>query len=45
MADKIKLHYAILLVEVGLLTGFVSVLPGLALDHEIIRLIFLPVLL
>jgi Na+/H+ antiporter len=45
MADKIKLPYPILLVGVGLLIGFVPVLPDLALDPEIIFLIFLPPLL
>ena len=45
IADKIKLPYPILLVGVGLLIGFVPVLPDLALDPEIVFLIFLPPLL
>ena len=45
IADKIKLPYPILLVMVGLLIGFVPVLPDLAIDPEIIFLIFLPPLL
>ncbi len=45
VADKIKLPYPILLVGVGLVIGFVPFLPDLALDPEIIFLIFLPPLL
>lgn len=45
VADKIKLPYPILLVMVGLVIGFVPVLPDLAVDPEIIFLIFLPPLL
>lgn len=45
VADKIKLPYPVLLVGVGLVIGFVPVLPNLALDPKIIFLIFLPPLL
>jgi Na+/H+ antiporter len=45
IADKITLPYPILLVAVGLVIGFVPVLPDLALDPDIIFLIFLPPLL
>jgi CPA1 family monovalent cation:H+ antiporter len=43
--DKIKLPYPILLVAVGLVIGFVPFLPNLALDPDIVFLIFLPPLL
>lgn len=45
MADKLRLPYPILLVAVGLFIGFVPVLPDLALDPEIVFLVFLPPLL
>lgn len=45
IADKLKLPYPILLVMVGLIIGFVPALPDLALDPEIVFLIFLPPLL
>ena len=45
IADKIKLPYPILLVGVGLVIGFVPALPDLALDPEIVFLIFLPPIL
>ena len=45
IADKIKLPYPILLVGVGLIIGFTPQLPVLALNPEIIFLIFLPPLL
>jgi Na+/H+ antiporter len=44
-ADKIKLPYPILLVLVGLVIGFVPILPDLALDPDIVFLIFLPPIL
>jgi CPA1 family monovalent cation:H+ antiporter len=43
--DKIKLPYPILLVGVGLIIGFVPFLPNLALDPDIVFLVFLPPLL
>ena len=43
--DKIKLPFPILLVGVGLVIGFVPFLPNLALDPDIVFLIFLPPLL
>ena len=43
--NKIKLPYPILLVAVGLVIGFVPFLPNLALDPDIVFLIFLPPLL
>lgn len=45
IADKIKLPYPILLLMVGLVIGFVPALPDLALDPEIVFIIFLPPLL
>jgi Na+/H+ antiporter len=45
IADKIKLPYPILLVGVGLVIGFVPALPDLAMNPEIVFLIFLPPLL
>ncbi|WP_018613258.1 Na+/H+ antiporter [Segetibacter koreensis] len=44
-ADRIKLPYPILLVVVGLIIGFVPVLPDLELNPEIVFLVFLPPLL
>ena len=43
--DKIKLPYPILLVAVGLVIGFVPFLPNLALDPDIVFLVFLPPIL
>ncbi|MEI6950711.1 Na+/H+ antiporter [Paraflavisolibacter sp. H34] len=45
IADKLKLPYPILLVSVGLLIGFVPFLPDLALEPDIVFLMFLPPLL
>lgn len=45
VADKSKLPYPILLVVAGLLVGFVPGLPDLAMDPEVVFLIFLPPLL
>ncbi|MEI6947394.1 Na+/H+ antiporter [Paraflavisolibacter sp. H34] len=45
IADKLKLPYPILLVSVGLFIGFVPFLPDLALDPDIVFLMFLPPLL
>ncbi|MEJ7676415.1 MAG: cation:proton antiporter [Segetibacter sp.] len=44
-ADKIKLPYPILLVVVGLIIGFVPVLPDLELNPDIVFLVFLPPIL
>ena len=43
--DKIKLPFPILLVGVGLVIGFVPFLPNLALNPDIVFLIFLPPIL
>ncbi len=43
--DKLKLPYPVLLVLVGLFIGFVPMLPDLALDPEVVFLVFLPPLL
>jgi len=40
--DKLKLPYPVPLVLVGLIIGFVPALPDLALDPDVIFLIFLP---
>jgi Na+/H+ antiporter len=45
IADKIKIPYPILLVAIGLIVGFVPVLPDLALNPEVVFLVFLPPLL
>ncbi|GAB3506760.1 Na+/H+ antiporter [Spirosoma knui] len=45
VADKIKLPYPILLVGAGLVIGFVPFLPNLALEPDIVFLLFLPPLL
>lgn len=45
IVDKLKVPYPILLVTVGLLIGFFPQLPDLALDPEIVFLVFLPPLL
>lgn len=44
-ADKIRLPYPILLVVVGLAIGFAPFLPDLALNPEIVFIVFLPPLL
>jgi monovalent cation/hydrogen antiporter len=43
--DKLKLPYPVLLVLVGLIIGFIPILPDLKLDPEIVFLAFLPPLL
>jgi CPA1 family monovalent cation:H+ antiporter len=43
--DKLKLPYPVLLVLVGLIIGFIPVLPEIALDPDVVFLIFLPPLL
>ena len=43
--DKLKLPYPVLLVLVGLIIGFIPILPDLTLDPEIMFLVFLPPLL
>lgn len=43
--DKLKLPYPVLLVLVGLVIGFIPVLPNLVLDPEVVFIIFLPPLL
>jgi CPA1 family monovalent cation:H+ antiporter len=45
IADRLKLPYPILLVAAGLIIGFAPTLPDLALDPDIVFLIFLPPLL
>ncbi|MEO5997457.1 MAG: Na+/H+ antiporter [Chitinophagaceae bacterium] len=45
VADKIRISYPILLVGTGLIVGFVPALPNLALDPEVVFLVFLPPLL
>jgi Na+/H+ antiporter len=45
MIERVKIPQPILLVAAGLLIGFIPSLPDLALDPEIIFLIFLPPLL
>ena len=45
IADKSKLPYPILLVIAGLFIGFVPALPDLAMDPEVVFLIFLPPIL
>jgi len=45
VADKSKLPYPIMLVFAGLVIGFVPALPNLAMDPDIVFLIFLPPLL
>jgi len=45
MADKIKLPYPILLIIAGITVGFVSSIPNIELNPEIVFLIFLPPLL
>jgi Na+/H+ antiporter len=44
-ANKMKLPYPILLVVAGLVIGFVPFLPDLALDPDIVFLVFLPPIL
>jgi CPA1 family monovalent cation:H+ antiporter len=43
--DKLKLPYPVLLVLVGLIIGFIPLIPDLALDPEVVFLVFLPPLL
>lgn len=43
--DKLKIPIPVFLVLVGLIIGFVSVLPNLALDPDVVFLVFLPPLL
>lgn len=45
VADKHSLPYPIVLVSAGLIIGFIPVLPDLALDPDIVFLLFLPPLL
>src|SRR5579864_7147989 len=45
VADRIRLPYPILLVLVGLIIGFVPFLPDLAMDPDVVFLVFLPPLL
>lgn len=45
IVDKLKLPYPVLLVLVGLAIGFIPVLPNLALDPEVVFVVFLPPLL
>ncbi|MNU20762.1 Sodium, potassium, lithium and rubidium/H(+) antiporter [compost metagenome] len=45
MADKIKLPAPILLILLGICIGFIPTMPEVALDPEIIMLLFLPPLL
>ncbi len=45
LIDKLKLPYPVLLVLVGLIIGFVPVLPDMALDPDVVFLLFLPPLL
>jgi monovalent cation/hydrogen antiporter len=44
-ADKIKIPYPILLITAGIAVGFVPTIPHIALNPEVIFLIFLPPLL
>ena len=45
LADKIKLPYPVLLITAGIAIGFIPSLPIVALDPEIVFLLFLPPLL
>lgn len=45
VADRGKIPYTILLVIAGLVIGFIPALPNLAMDPEVVFLIFLPPLL
>jgi monovalent cation/hydrogen antiporter len=45
LIDKLKLPYPVLLVMAGLAIGFIPVLPDLALDPEIVLIVFIPPLL
>jgi len=45
VADKLRLSYPILLILTGILIGFIPRLPRLALDPDMIFLVFLPPLL
>jgi CPA1 family monovalent cation:H+ antiporter len=44
-SDKLKLPYPILLVLTGAVIGFIPALPDLALDPEVVFLVFLPPIL
>ena len=45
IADKIRLPYPVLLIVAGIAVGFIPALPNIALDPEIVFLLFLPPLL
>lgn len=45
VADRLRLPYAVLLVIAGLTIGFIPYLPVLALDPEVVFLLFLPPIL
>ncbi|MEJ2880748.1 Na+/H+ antiporter [Pedobacter sp. GR22-6] len=45
IADRIRLPYPILLISAGIAIGFIPTMPTIALDPEIVFLIFLPPLL
>ena len=45
IADRIKLPYPIILISAGIAIGFIPTMPTIALDPEIVFLIFLPPLL
>lgn len=45
IADRIKLPYPVLLVSAGIAIGFIPSLPNVALNSEVVFLIFLPPLL
>lgn len=45
IADKIKLPYPVLLIIAGIAVGFIPAVPNIALNPEIVFLIFLPPLL
>jgi len=45
VSDKLKLPNPVFLVLMGLIIGFVPVLPGLDMDPAVVFLVFLPLLL
>jgi CPA1 family monovalent cation:H+ antiporter len=45
LVDKLKLPVPVFLVLVGLIIGFVPVLPGVVMDPDVVFLVFLPPLL
>lgn len=45
IADKIKIPYPVLLISAGMAIGFIPALPKMAIDPEVIFLIFLPPML